>query len=126
MGVKQHPRLALMPAVHQLMDAITREETKQAQLVTALALQLYVRKKGRFPETLEALLPDCLEQIPLDPYGKTGSRLRYDRDSKGAVIWSVGPDGINDGGKIEFTQRGPRGDILIKLDAPPRAVRSTK
>jgi hypothetical protein len=102
-----------------LMSPIRRWPSDQRSLVelrVALlktALRLYqMRHDGRLPKTLTELVPECLPFLPSDPYD--GQPLRY-RISKGegiswfdgstqkveagqAVLWSVGTDGIDQGG----------------------------
>ena len=43
-------------------------------------------------------MPAQLKQVPLDPYD--GKPLRYRLRADGAVVYSVGPDLIDDGGKF--------------------------
>jgi hypothetical protein len=55
-----------------------------------------------FPERLKALIPQCLETEPLDPMNAAGTPLKYRRDSLvTAIVWTVGFDGIDDGGDTE-------------------------
>jgi hypothetical protein len=48
---------------------------------------------GQLPDSLEALVPDYLPELPVDPYD--GKPLRYDKER----LWSVGSDLKDDGGK---------------------------
>jgi hypothetical protein len=53
---------------------------------------------GRFPESLEALVPGIITRLPHDPL--TGETYHYRRLSDAAfVLYSVGWDGKDDGGK---------------------------
>jgi hypothetical protein len=54
----------------------------------ALAVQSYRHLHGEWPEKLEALVPEWLEAVPLDP--ETGSRFRYGRDANGFWLRSPG------------------------------------
>jgi hypothetical protein len=65
--------------------------------VAALALQAWRAEHGGYPDTLEALVPDILKDVPADPFA--GSPLRYRRDGETYVLYSVGPDGRDDGGE---------------------------
>jgi len=49
------------------------------------------------PETLQALVPAFLPSIPQDPFD--GKPLRFKKLSAGYVIYSVGPEKIDNGGK---------------------------
>jgi len=53
-----------------------------------LALKAYKKEKGALPDSLEALVPEYLEAIPLDDLD--GKPLRYDSEKK--ELYSVGPD----------------------------------
>ena len=98
-------------------------ETQSALLATTLALSAYrLEHGGRLPDRLEQLTPQYLAQVPADPFSADGNApLRYRKahiaqceddtiaalDQKpeavlpGAypcVLYSVGPDGRDDGG----------------------------
>ncbi|HEX5273147.1 MAG TPA: hypothetical protein VFW33_21775 [Gemmataceae bacterium] len=69
--------------------------TNQAQLrcaAAALAAERYRLRHGRWPASVAGLMPD----VPLDPFD--GKPLRYRNDGEGVIVYSVGPDGIDDGG----------------------------
>jgi ABC-type transport system involved in multi-copper enzyme maturation permease subunit len=86
-----------------------------------LALTRYEVEHGKSAPHLAALVPDYIADIPIDPYdGKPfryrispGERIPYKqylettwievRPGQG-IIWSVGPDAIDDGGKIQAAQ----------------------
>ena len=80
-------------------DAVWNERSRQAALETLLALQAYRRDTGAFPENLDALMPNYLESLPIDPCDAHGNSIRYRRDSaNSASVWNMGRDGQNDGG----------------------------
>jgi hypothetical protein len=64
--------------------------------VVALAAERYRLRHGDWPRTLADLVPDYLLAVPLDPFD--GAPLRYRRSDGGAVVYSVGEDGRDDGG----------------------------
>jgi hypothetical protein len=62
----------------------------------ALAVALYrADHDGRFPDDLNALVPEYLSQIPLDPFSKTNSAIQYVKGNR-RLLYSVGADGIDD------------------------------
>lgn len=64
--------------------------------LVALAAERYRLKHGDWPRAGADLVPDYLPGVPLDPID--GQPLRYRRTGVGAVIYSVGEDGRDDGG----------------------------
>jgi hypothetical protein len=75
---------------------------------TALAIERYRLKLGSLPPDLNALVPEYLASVPLDPF--TGEAIKYGQLAKGYVVYSVGNDLSDDGGR-ERTAR--------KHDEPP-------
>ncbi len=67
--------------------------------IAALAAERFRHARGRWPESLDELVPDYLAKVPLDPF--TAAPLRFRRLDDGLVIYSVGPDGSDDGGDID-------------------------
>ncbi|MBN2588531.1 MAG: hypothetical protein JXA96_01610 [Sedimentisphaerales bacterium] len=64
---------------------------------TALAIERYRLANNKLPESLEEIVPDYLDSIPLDPYD--GKEIRYKKLDRGFVVYSIGEDQIDDGGK---------------------------
>jgi len=58
------------------------------------------------PQTLDELVPEFFESVPLDPCDRSGGQLRYQVASPSeAVVWSVGQTGFDDGGDVEASFR---------------------
>jgi len=77
-----------------------REASTQAQLElaqVAMAVERFHNIHGTWPENLMALRPHFLNIVPSDPFD--GQPLRYHRLEKGFVVYSVGPDGEDNGGR---------------------------
>jgi hypothetical protein len=64
---------------------------------TALAVERYRLKTGSLPASLEGLVPGYLATIPLDPF--TREPLKFRQLARGYVVYSVGRDLSDDGGK---------------------------
>jgi hypothetical protein len=113
----------LVPSVMAFIDSTDRERARQAALVLGVALELYHREHGRFPDALDELVKaKYLKSIPADPFGK-GEPFHYRRDSesrKDAILWSVWTDGIDQGGKLEADpqREGEPGDKIFRIAAP--------
>jgi hypothetical protein len=107
----------LMPAGMRVEEASLRSRAQLRTAIVALALERYRREHGRWPETLGELVPGKLEQVYTDPYD--GKPLRYRRTSDGVVIYSVGPDKTDDGGKLDRKNwMAPSTDLGIRLWDP--------
>jgi hypothetical protein len=66
--------------------------------IAAVAAERYRLAQGGWPESLEALVTaGLLREVPADPYG--GAPLRFVRLNDGVLIYSLGPDGRDDGVK---------------------------
>jgi hypothetical protein len=89
----------LMPAVDKVSQAFRREYANLRCLAALVAAERFRRAKGRWPDTLEELRPDFLAEIPPDPYD--GKPLRYKRLADGVLVYTVGPDGTDDGGALD-------------------------
>ena len=72
-------------------------KTQNKILRLEAAIRLYWIKEKKMPETLEELIPDYIDKIPIDPY--SGRPLRYDKVNR--KIWSIGLDFIDDHGVIK-------------------------
>jgi len=64
---------------------------------TGLACKLYKNRNGAYPENLEALVPGILSDVPIDPF--TGKPLVYRREGEGFIVYSLGSNEKDDGGR---------------------------
>ena len=62
-----------------------------------LACKIYKNRHGEFPEALTDLAPEILEEIPVDPF--TGASLIYRKEGDGFIVYSVGSNLKDDGGR---------------------------
>jgi hypothetical protein len=77
----------------------------------AIALERYRLAHGEFPETLGALEPQFIAQLPHDVIG--GGPLKYRRDANGAfTLYSIGWNERDDGGVIVF-KKGSTADLDV-------------
>ena len=64
---------------------------------TGLACRLYKSRTGAYPKNLEALVPGILSEVPVDPF--TGKPLVYRREGEGFIVYSLGSNEKDDGGR---------------------------
>jgi hypothetical protein len=65
-----------------------------------LACRIFKSRTGIYPESLEALVPGLLEGIPVDPF--TGKALVYRREGEGFIVYSLGSNQKDDGGRSNW------------------------
>jgi hypothetical protein len=82
----------------------------------ALAVERYRLRHRDWPASLDRLKPDLLAEVPLDPFD--GKPLRYLKRDGGIVVYSVGRDGEDNGGNLEYVQDQKGTDIGVQLWAP--------
>lgn len=64
---------------------------------TAMAVERYRLKYGQLPQSLEALVPEFIDAVRLDPFD--GAPIRYNiLETGGYSLYTVGEDGVDNGG----------------------------
>jgi hypothetical protein len=92
----------------------------RAQIVTArsaLAIERWrLAHEGRLPDSLSQLVPDFLPAVPADSFDE--QPLRYRKLAHGYVVYSIGPDFTDDGGKERPTDssESDRYDITFTVE----------
>ena len=84
---------------------LERVETLRQLALTAVALRRYQIQHGNYPTSLGDLVPELLSRIPLDP--EDGKPLRYSVTGKTFLLYSVGPNGLEEGGNTHFQGEEP-------------------
>ncbi|WP_145108783.1 type II secretion system protein GspG [Botrimarina mediterranea] len=123
----------LFPDAGAVFDAADSTIARQRLTLLAAALKLHQLRHGEYPDALDALAPDPLAEIPLDPF--TNEPFVYERRDEGFAIWSLGRNGVDDGGSdqsgefvdgeyapIDWTGERPKpngpDDVVVRLPAP--------
>ena len=91
----------LLPAVSSVIEERVQAKTQLAATRALLAMKAFKVEKGRLPETLDELVPEYLEAVPLDDFD--GKPLRYNPEKK--VVYSVGEDLVDGGGMTKEEQK---------------------
>jgi hypothetical protein len=91
----------------EMEAAFMKVATLDALILTArtgLACRVFKSRTGEYPENLEALVPGLLAEVPVDPF--TGKPLVFRREGKGFIVYSLGSNLKDDGGRStwEITQ----------------------
>ncbi len=88
----------LLPIFDQASLKFVVKEANNAMIEIAFALRAYRLQNGRYPDRLDELTPSLLPRPLADPFAKGGS-FHYRRAANSYALYSVGPDGKDDGGK---------------------------
>jgi hypothetical protein len=131
--------------------SISEESDRQRQELVQLrarqlevALRLYQAEKGRPAAALDALVPEYLPKVPRDPFDFRPFRYRLSAGERvewpegggmpgktrqlpagQGVLWSVGKDGADDGGRRSGQTRQPEPgtDLIFLVPLPPKPPR---
>lgn len=104
--------LLLLPALSTASQAATRNEAERDAIRVAVAIERFRLREGRLPEKLDELVPDFLASVPSDPFG-TGP-LRYRADETEYLVYSVGSNGVDDGGQADAPTSQPA-DLIVRV-----------
>ncbi len=91
------PIVMLLPAVQQAAIVGERATQQRDATLVALALEMYRRQYGAWPQNLGELAPKWLPSVPPDRY--TGAPMSYRLVDGRPLLYSVGPDRTDDAGK---------------------------
>jgi hypothetical protein len=86
----------LLPAIVNVRQAGLRHREKLITARLGMRVDRYYAEHGKFPESLDELIDEQLPSVPVDLYVAKPHIYRVLPD--GFVIYSVGPNGIDDGG----------------------------
>jgi hypothetical protein len=83
----------------------------------ALNVERFRMANGRPPETMAALAPIFTPRAPLDPFD--GQPFRFKALNPGYTVYSIGADGVDDGGLAKTNAPVPKNyDITVTVQRP--------
>lgn len=91
---------------------IYKSETQNRLLLLTLALRAYKLDNGQYPVKLTDLTSKYLSKLPDDPFAMKGT-FQYKRSGGKYIIYSIGPDGRDDGGKAVFDPSQPKDEQYL-------------
>ncbi len=83
----------------EIADVLLDEYTTRTELdatLTLFALNEYHCRNDAYPDTLDQLVPEFLPRLPIDYADR--QPLRYRRTAEGFLLYSIGQNGVDDGG----------------------------
>ena len=103
----------ILPATASAHEAAACADARRQALRLGLAAEEYRDRHGRFPKKLDDLVPDYISAVPVDPFD--GKPMRMKRTDHGLIVYSIGPDMVDNGGApVKFW-----GVTLGNADAEP-------
>jgi hypothetical protein len=92
------PCTMLEPTFRAVLGSQLRATARARAAQVLLAATKRRLTGGALPESLSDLVPDQLSAVPRDPFSDKYQPLRSKPMDGGMLVWSVGPDGEDDGG----------------------------
>jgi hypothetical protein len=112
---KRLPLLAryISSGAARVAQAYHRDQAMLQAAILMVAAERFRRARGRWPESIGELVPTYLAAVPIDPFDGQPMRLR--RRADGLVLYSVGLDGVDNGGNVERNDTKPGTDWGVRL-----------
>jgi hypothetical protein len=95
-GARWEVPSAIVGRIRHLIECNARETARLRCAAVGVAALRFRRSEGRWPQSLNDLVPAWLDAAPLDPC--TGEPLHFITGAEGVRVYSVGVDRRDDGG----------------------------
>ncbi len=102
----------LAPAVAPCAETAARADAQHDVLRLAVAVCRFRASRKRFPSAPSELVPGFIAAVPQDPFD--GKPLRMKKAEGKLVVYSIGPDAIDNGG-APFDRQTRTGDIPFTI-----------
>jgi hypothetical protein len=108
----------MSPAYTSAIIAFARSAVKRDSADAALAAEHYRHRHGKWPDTLEQLVPEFLPAVPTDAY--TGEPLKFVIAADELKVYSVGKDREDNQGNLSVRE-DPHTDMGFAIPTARRA-----
>jgi hypothetical protein len=109
----------MLPVAAQAISMEDRATMQFDLTKLAFALAAYHAKHSRYPAKLATLVPKYVKEVPKDIFNNDAD-LHYSREGDGYLLYSVGDNGKDDGGKTrDDAKNGENWDDLAVRMSPP-------
>ncbi len=112
--LRYDPMYTLLPDLDAVRRTVETFEGMQDGVLLGIALELYRRDHGDWPAALSALAPRYIPEVPVDRI--TGGPLRYSVVDGRPIVYSVGVDLDDDGGRLPLDTAGKKVAPLKAVD----------
>jgi len=106
-----------VPNLTRNFAAQAENEVRLAQAKIALALNRHKRDHASYPETLNALVPTYLPEVPIDVF--SGNEMLYFRTNGSYMLYSTGWDGKDYLADYKTEEAGKMQELADEVRLPP-------
>ncbi|MHC4211869.1 MAG: hypothetical protein ACYSWP_00715 [Planctomycetota bacterium] len=103
-----------IPAISRITELDFRIIALLDAARVAIVVEQYRLANGKLPDILDDLVPNFIESVPIDPFD--GKPLKYKILDPGFVIYSIGEDLGDDGGKERGPDRKKPNDVTFIIE----------
>jgi hypothetical protein len=113
----------MLPALGTALQTVAQTQMKAHTAAVGVACDLRMRRGGELPTDASALAPEFFDRAPTDAFD--GKPLRIAKTPDGFMVYSVGPDGADDGGSGDdiVWQKRPAVPVVPTPPSPPKPKR---
>jgi len=90
----------LVPALSRACQAQARHEAMLDLMQMGILLEQYKVRTDRYPESLDAIIPDLGSSVPVDPF--SGGPYHYQLSGDSFILYSIGRNRQDDGGRHDL------------------------
>ena len=87
----------LLPTMTRALSVRAHRQANLGQMAFGIELEMHRRATGSYPDGLDGLKLTHLDELPVDPF--SGDAFHYVKGEQGYLLYSVGPNGKDDGGE---------------------------
>lgn len=109
----------ILPAMDRFLFQAAQAKAAHAAAYVGVAAERYHLDHGSFPPSLDALVPQYLDDLPLDPFDNAPLKFRVRGGD--LLVYSIGPDRKDDGG-APFDQQAKTGDLVFVVRSTPKTA----
>ncbi|HEX2474099.1 MAG TPA: hypothetical protein VHK01_05110 [Lacipirellulaceae bacterium] len=115
-----------LPALNAVTDAEDRQNSTLELTRLAAALAVYRAEHSAYPESIDELVPDIIERMPVDVF--SGQPFVYKRSKEGYLLYGVGANGSDEAGSNESHRvlNGQEIDVLDEAEADAKELQIPK
>ena len=106
----------LLPASERMASAALRGQARLRCLAVGIACERFRQANGRWPKELAEIPKSILAEVPRDPY--VDAPIQYKVLADGIVVYAVGEDRTDHGGKLTYTNPKFGEDVGARLWSP--------